>query len=47
MGPYKVLPLPVGGDLGVIAIKEYYTLPRSPELVGWLDFMLFEPLEII
>ena len=32
MGPYRVLPLRVKVDLGVMAMKEYSTLPKAWEL---------------
>ena len=32
MGPYQVLPVRVGEDLGVMPIEGYSTFPRVPEI---------------
>ena len=47
MSPYRVLPLQVRVDLGVMVMKEYPTLLRSPELEPhhqmWFSLILSSP----
>ena len=42
MGPNQILPLRVEVDLRKIAMKTYYTFPRSPEIKSYYSIQ-FKP----